>query len=809
MGISKGIRPVISICIMAALLMALIFWQSNKSFDIGTLKVDNIYKHIEELTSEAYTGRLAGSDGDRRALNYIENHFKEVGLRPAGVEDTFFQPFSTIIPDYDTNPTFTILSADGTIIKEFLMFKDYNIITSMNGGGIDFLGQLIFVGSDLLRIEPEFIKDRIVVIEASFLTQRQVNYVKENGGKGIFCSADNKSYMKKKEYELQKSLSIAGKTGEAILVGYISGDTYKYMSNLMVYQEEENQSFGILSDVNIKVNIGYPIVETANILGKIEGKSSKGKVLLITTNIDGTGAARTGEYFSGAISNTSGIALLMEVARVIADQKNLPYQTIIFVGWNGQQQQLSGSDYYINNPLYPLEKTSVIHLQAIGEKTLDGLKISSDMINSTILRDKIMNFALDEDLLISESMSGYSVINQFNDKSVASVLLLDSTDRKNTYGDTIENIDVSYLENASLILLNYIKRDVYKDVRLDYLNLLERLLLAIVAFMGIISYLIVRWYNSNPTMKILGWSIENIYFFTPIMLIRRFFTTILPYFLAVFMLVLLINIDPGTNIKVINGDITSNISLYLIIKKSILYLRSMLDLSLHKTQTVGNIFEVIYNSSKNSILLISASLTVSTIVGILRGMYEGYKAKKIKLDTMGSLVVFSVPEVLIVLLGLMACTFIARNFPGLNEILSPKAFIMPLLTLSIIPTIYISRITYITIQEELGKDYIKNARAKGFSRRKILFNELIYPIVFKIVDTMPTIMTMLLSNMIVVEYLFNYHGIVYFLLYLYKRRDIYRFVPLAMTLGLIYIIFTWGIQLLAKIINPLKREVRK
>jgi len=67
---------------------------------------------------------------------------------------------------------------------------------------------------------------------------------------------------------------------------------------------------------------------------------------------------------------------------------------------------------------------------------------------------------------------------------------------------------------------------------------------------------------------------------------------------------------------------------------------------------------------------------------------------------------------------------------------------------------------------------------------------------------------LILSNMIIVEYLFNYNGIGYFLLYLYKRQDISRFVPMAITLGLMYMVFTWGIQSLARLINPTQQEVR-
>jgi ABC-type dipeptide/oligopeptide/nickel transport system permease component len=114
--------------------------------------------------------------------------------------------------------------------------------------------------------------------------------------------------------------------------------------------------------------------------------------------------------------------------------------------------------------------------------------------------------------------------------------------------------------------------------------------------------------------------------------------------------------------------------------------------------------------------------------------------------------------------------------------------------------------TNIAIQEEMVKDYIKNEKAKGFSRRKIIFVELLPAVFIKIVDTMPALMTMLLSNMIIIEYLFNYKGILYFLIYLYNRQDVFRFVPLALLLGLIYLVFTGGFKLMAKAINPMKRK---
>jgi len=387
-------------------------------------------------------------------------------------------------------------------------------------------------------------------------------------------------------------------------------------------------------------------------------------------------------------------------------------------------------------------------------------------------------------------------------------MLSDTWESLNTYEDTILNVDVDCIENMSLVILNYIKRDVFRDTGFDYLTSFEYILIILLLLGGMISSLISHWYNTRPNMILLGVSIEKLYLFSPIMLLRKFYKWVFPFFIVVFMLALLANIDPALNVKIVDGHIKTNFSGYLTIKNVILYLRTLVDPKVYIEQEVGNIFGVIFRSSYRSIILISASLLLASIVGIIRGIYEGYKAKKVNLRSMGTLVVFSVPDVMIVLLGLLFSVFVTKNFPGIKKVLPLDEFILPLVTLSIIPTIYISRISFLTIQDEIVKDYIKNAKAKGLSRKRIFFREMLPAIVFKIVDTLPAIMTMLLSSMLIVEYLFNYNGILYFLLYLYKRQDIYRFVPLAITLGLIYVLFTWGIQFIARLINPLKREVK-
>lgn len=525
--------------------------------------------------------------------------------------------------------------------------------------------------------------------------------------------------------------------------------------------------------------------------------------MLITANIDGAGSGTDGKYFPGAVSNTSGLAVMLETAHVIASSKNLPYETIVFIGFNGQKRQLSGSEYYLENPIYPIDKTTIIHLEDIGVNTYEGLKISSDNINSDILKDKISNYAEDAGLKTEKTGTQYGVVRRFADSKISAAVLSDEFFMQDNYYDVYKNVDLESVRNASMVLLNYIKRDVFKDNGIDYLNTLDIVIMIFIMLLLIVNILIGRFYRISPNMKLGRNSIESIYFFTPVVVLRKSLQILLPVFITIFMLVFLANIDPDSNIRTINNELKTNFSLYLTLKNSILYFKNIF-----KSSSNGNIMGIVLKSSYKSLILMLSSLVLSTVTGIGRGLYEGFKSKRKNLRSLGTLIVFSIPDVLIVLLGLLFYVFIAQNVSFLNVTIL-KQFVLPLITLSILPSIYITRITYITIQEEIKLDYIRNARAKGLSRKKIFTTEILPSVAFKIVDTMPSIMTMLFSNMIIVEYLFNYLGILNYLIYFYNSQNVDGFVALAITLGVIYILLTWGVQSVARFINPLKRKVEK
>jgi membrane dipeptidase len=109
-----------------------------------------------------------------------------------------------------------------------------------------------------------------------------------------------------------------------------------------------------------------------NVLGLLPGKDPalKDEFIIIGAHLDHLGVGWDGTIFNGADDDASGIGVILEVARVFQANGFQPDRSILFAGWAGEELGLIGSRYYVNHPLYPLEKTIYVNLDMVG--TGDG-----------------------------------------------------------------------------------------------------------------------------------------------------------------------------------------------------------------------------------------------------------------------------------------------------------------------------------------------------------------------------------------------------------------------------------------------------
>jgi aminopeptidase YwaD len=113
-----------------------------------------------------------------------------------------------------------------------------------------------------------------------------------------------------------------------------------------------------------------------NVVGVLPGSDPKLKdeAIVIGAHYDHLGrggegslASREGEIHHGADDNASGVAGLLELARILSTQNPKPRRTIVFAAFSGEEEGLIGSNYYVNHPVVPLANTvAMINLDMIG-----------------------------------------------------------------------------------------------------------------------------------------------------------------------------------------------------------------------------------------------------------------------------------------------------------------------------------------------------------------------------------------------------------------------------------------------------------
>jgi hypothetical protein len=113
-----------------------------------------------------------------------------------------------------------------------------------------------------------------------------------------------------------------------------------------------------------------------NVVGILEGSDPvlKSEAIVIGAHYDHLGrggqgslAPREGEIHRGADDNASGVAGVLELARLFSANRVQMKRTLVFIAFGGEEEGLLGSNYYVNHPVWPLDKTvAMINMDMIG-----------------------------------------------------------------------------------------------------------------------------------------------------------------------------------------------------------------------------------------------------------------------------------------------------------------------------------------------------------------------------------------------------------------------------------------------------------
>lgn len=194
--------------------------------------------------------------------------------------------------------------------------------------------------------------------------------------------------------------------------------------------------------------------ELFNLVGVL-GESSGGHVIVGAhydhLGFGERGDANEGKLHPGADDNASGVAVLLECARRLAEEDELAH-AVVFVAFAGEEKGLLGSTHYVDNPVMPLgECIAMVNLDTVG-RLAEGKLIVFGANTAAQLTHVLrgINYGFGFNLELPETDVGGSDQTSFVRKGVPAVQIFTGPNPDyHRPGDTADKIDFVGLERVA------------------------------------------------------------------------------------------------------------------------------------------------------------------------------------------------------------------------------------------------------------------------------------------------------------------------------------------------------------------------
>ncbi len=366
----------------------------------ASISADDMKRHLYIVAGPEMEGRDTPSPGLEKAANYIEAHFKSLGLLP-GNKDSYRQ----VYPIYKDSMTGTRMNINGS---SFELNKDFQPNVMLNYSAEMRFSEVVFAGhgivdGDIDNYKGLDVKGKLVLIvdgsPAGFKPSAtgfpspasvfaKIGEAQEKGAAAVLIIYGNyprKSFNNATAYNLHGfkpamsplSFSVSEAVAEHVL-GVAGKGIVEKMKSAPV-------AAGIYkAEVALEYFKNTSTVHASNVLGLLEGTDKKDEYVVITSHYDHVGKRNDTTIYYGADDDGSGTVGILELAEAFAKAKAAgkgPRRSILFMTVSGEEKGLWGSEHYTNHPIYPLEKTVVdLNIDMIGRIGEEYLK-DKDSVN--------------------------------------------------------------------------------------------------------------------------------------------------------------------------------------------------------------------------------------------------------------------------------------------------------------------------------------------------------------------------------------------------------------------------------------------
>lgn len=361
----------------------------------ASITADDMKKHLYTIASKEMEGRDTPSPGLEKAADYIESHFRSLGLLPGN--NGSYRQYYTLYKDSSIGASLKINGSAFETNKDFQPQAN-SYAAEMRFSEAVFAGYGIVDGAIRNDYKDLKVAGKLVIIVDALPADYKPSVQGRNSPASLFGK------MEAAMNRGAAALMIVGtgfprRAGTAVsswsmnggykaaqtpftfsvsadVVAKIMGEDGKDLMNKLKSGSLAYKTYS--AEIDMSYAKATKTTQVSNVLGVVEGTDKKDEYLVLTAHYDHIGKRNDTTIYYGADDDGSGTTGILELAEAFAKAKaegKGPRRSILFMTVSGEEKGLWGSRYYSEHPVYPLDKTTAdLNIDMIGRIGTEYLK---------------------------------------------------------------------------------------------------------------------------------------------------------------------------------------------------------------------------------------------------------------------------------------------------------------------------------------------------------------------------------------------------------------------------------------------------
>jgi Zn-dependent M28 family amino/carboxypeptidase len=401
----------LAIAILAVLTLSACSGGGDREKALQSITVADLKTDIQALSSDAFEGRAPASPGEDKTVDYLIERFKALGLEP-GNGGSWVQEIPLV--EITTHPGPELVVGGGAapirlrfgdeyvaqtrrivdrteLVKSGLVFVGYGIVAPEYNWndyrGVDVRGKTVV----MLINDPGFATKDSTLFHGTTMTYYgrwtyKFDEAARQGAAGVLIVHETEpaaypwGVVQNSFTGPQMNFRSAdGNMSFCAVEGWLTVDAARKLFREAGRDYDELKSEAarrgfkavpLRETASVALDVSHRDVVSRNVLALLPGRERKGEDIIYMAHWDhlGIDTTRTGDrIFNGALDNATGVAGLLELAGAFKKLSTPPARSILFLSVTCEEQGLLGSEYYADNPVFPLDSTAAaINMDAMN-----------------------------------------------------------------------------------------------------------------------------------------------------------------------------------------------------------------------------------------------------------------------------------------------------------------------------------------------------------------------------------------------------------------------------------------------------------